>query len=98
MFQCGTAFIRDDTQLLALINQLNSLVDMYMRFTAVQSIIGNVLGLADLEFSLKRQFVVPAFSTRFQCLVLNPVTVYSYGFLFNCTTVGQASDSTATLT
>ena len=26
-------------------------------------------------------------------LVLNPITVYSYGFLFNCTTVGQASDS-----
>ena len=24
------------------------------------------------------------------CLVLNPITVYSYGFLFNCTTVGQA--------
>ena len=27
------------------------------------------------------------------CLVLNPITVYRYGFLFNCTTVGQASDS-----
>ena len=27
------------------------------------------------------------------CLVLNPITVYSYGFVFNCTTVGQASDS-----
>ena len=27
------------------------------------------------------------------CLVLNPITVYSYGFLFNCTTVGQASES-----
>ena len=27
------------------------------------------------------------------CLALNPITVYSYGFLFNCTTVGQASDS-----
>ena len=27
------------------------------------------------------------------CLVLNPITVYSYGFLFNCTMVGQASDS-----
>ena len=27
------------------------------------------------------------------CLALNPFTVYSYGFLFNCTTVGQASDS-----
>ena len=31
-------------------------------------------------------------------LVLNPITVYSYGFLFNCTTVGQASDSVAALT
>ena len=27
------------------------------------------------------------------CLVLNLITVYSYGFLFNCTMVGQASDS-----
>ena len=26
------------------------------------------------------------------CLVLNPITVYTYGFLFNCTAVGQASD------
>ena len=25
--------------------------------------------------------------------VVNPITVYSYGFLFNCTTVVQASDS-----
>ena len=25
-------------------------------------------------------------------LVVNPITVYSYGFFFNCTTVGQASD------
>ena len=32
------------------------------------------------------------------CLVLNPITVYSYGFLFNCTTVGQASDSMTPLT
>ena len=31
-------------------------------------------------------------------LVLNPITVYSYGFLFNCTTVGQASDSMTVLT
>ena len=29
---------------------------------------------------------------HFACLVLNPITVSSYGFLFNCTTVGQASD------
>ena len=26
------------------------------------------------------------------CLVLNPFTVYSNGFLFNCIMVGQASD------
>ena len=32
------------------------------------------------------------------CLVLNPITVYSYGFLLNCTTVGQASDSLTALT
>ena len=32
------------------------------------------------------------------CLVLNPITVYSYSFLFNCTMVGQASDSMTTLT
>ena len=32
------------------------------------------------------------------CLVFNPITVYSYGFLFNCTTVGQASDSMVVLT
>ena len=32
------------------------------------------------------------------CLVLNPITVYRYGFLFNCTTVGQASDSKMALT
>ena len=32
------------------------------------------------------------------CLVLNPITVYSYGFFFNCTMVGQASDSMTALT
>ena len=32
------------------------------------------------------------------CLVLNPITVYSYGFHFNCMTVGQTSDSMTALT
>ena len=32
------------------------------------------------------------------CLVLTPITVYSYGFLFNYPTVGQASDSMTALT
>ena len=32
------------------------------------------------------------------CPVVNPFTVYSYGFLFNCTAVGQASDLMTTCT
>ena len=32
------------------------------------------------------------------CLVVNPITVDSYGFLFNCSTVGQASDLMTALT
>ena len=32
------------------------------------------------------------------CLVVNPITVYRYGILFNCKTVAQASDSMAALT
>ena len=32
------------------------------------------------------------------CLVVNLITVYSYGFFFNCTTVGQALDSLTALT
>ena len=32
------------------------------------------------------------------CLVLNTIAVYSYGFLFNCMTLGQASDSMTALT
>ena len=32
------------------------------------------------------------------CLLLSPIMVYSYGFLFNCTTAGQASDSIMALT
>ena len=35
---------------------------------------------------------------QYACLVVNPITVQSYGFLFNCTTVGQASDSMMALT
>ena len=35
---------------------------------------------------------------QYACLFLNPLTIYSYGFLFNCTTVGQALDSMMALT
>ena len=33
------------------------------------------------------------FMRQSACLVLNPITVYSYGFLFKCTMASQASDS-----
>ena len=32
------------------------------------------------------------------CLVVNPITVDSYGYLFNCYTVGQASDFMSAIT
>ena len=32
------------------------------------------------------------------CLVVNPIRVYSYAFLLNCTTVGQASNAMMALT
>ena len=32
------------------------------------------------------------------CLVSNPITAYSYGFLFKCTTMDQALDSMTALT
>ena len=61
----------------------------------------------DLVFKLKRIVGKPNFSDQFKkykrvgynmdimrqsaCLVVNPITVDSYGFLINYTTVGQAS-------
>ena len=68
----------------------------------------------NLVYKFKRIVGKPNFSDQFKkivkryirvgynfnsaCLVLNPITVYSYGFLFNCTTVGQASYSMTALT
>ena len=34
---------------------------------------------------------------QFACLVLTPITIYSYGFLFNCKTVDETSDSMTAL-
>ena len=35
---------------------------------------------------------------QFACLIVNLITVYSFGFLFNCTTANQASNSMTALT
>ena len=81
--------------------------------TLLQQGISEPIFYGDLVYKFKRIVVKPNFSDQFKkivkryirvgynliaCLVLNPVTVYSYGFLFNCTTVGQASDSLTALT
>ena len=36
-------------------------------------------------------------TTWISCLVVYPISVYSYGVLFNCMTVGQGSDSMTNL-
>ena len=68
----------------------------------------------DLVYKFKMSFGKPYFSDQFKDIVerynrvgynmdtmrqsANPITADSYGFLFNCTTVGQASDLMTALT
>ena len=62
----------------------------------------------DLVYEFKRIVGRSNFSDKFKKIVNRyilgyhatfcPLTVYIYGFLFNCTTVGQASDSMTALT
>ena len=68
--------------------------------TLLQQGISEPIFYGDLVYKFKRIVGKPNFSDQRQsaCLVLNPITVYSYGFFFNCTTVGQASDSMTALT
>ena len=64
-------------------------------------IVGNT-GFSDQFKKIVKRYVRVGYNLDIMrqsaCLVLNPITVYSYGFLFNCTTVGQASDSLTALT
>ena len=78
--------------------------------TLLQQGISEPIFYGDLVYKFKRIVGKPNFSAQFKgvynldimrqsaCLVLNPITVYSYGFLFNCKTVGRASDSMTALT
>ena len=50
------------------------------------------------NFILYSESTVPIDAVNILPVVFNPITVYSYGFLFNCTTLGQASDSMTALT
>ena len=96
-------FNTDDTQSLLLNTTLVK--------TLQQQGISEPIFYGGLVYKFKRIVGKPNFCDQFKkiikryknvgyiaCLVLNPITVYSYGFLFNCTTVGQASDSMTALT
>ena len=49
-------------------------------------------------FKIKFDITWISCDSQATCLVVNPITILGYGFLFNCTTVGQASDSMTALT
>ena len=82
--------------------------------TLLQQGIPEPVFYGDLVYKLKPIVGKPKFSDQFKrykrvgysmnimrqsaCLVINPISVYNYGFLFTCTTVGQASDSMTALT
>ena len=58
-----------------------------MSFNVLKEIKKNASGWLELSASILN------INTLYLCLVLNPITVYNNGFLFNCTTMDQASDS-----
>ena len=65
-------------------------------------IVGNKPNFSDQFKTIVKRYIRVGYNLDIMrqsaCLVLNPITVYSYGFLFNFTTVGQASDSMTALT
>ena len=88
-------------------------VGLYMVIITCDMIISWEIGQLILTnlFTFKRRFQQEIGKAKFAqvtlglilnrlsaCLVVNLITVYTYGFLFNCTTVGQASDPMMTLT
>ena len=77
--------------------------------TLLQQGISEPIFYGDLVYEFKRiveklnlsdqfKIMIKRYMRQSACLVLNQITVYSYGFLFNCTTVGQAKDSMTALT
>ena len=62
---------------------------MYMTSTDITSIL--YLDIENYDRGFWVLFIDKVDTFCMPCL--NPITVYSYRFLFNCTTVGQASDS-----
>ena len=51
--------------------------------------------IENLSTVIKKIGYNPYIMRQTACLVVNPITVDSYALLFNCMTVGRASDSVA---
>ena len=73
-------------------------------FASIQKIVGKP-NFSDQFKKIVKRYIRVGYNLDTKCimrqsayLVLNQIKVYSYGFLFNCTTVGQASDSMTALT
>ena len=70
---------------------------MAILFINLKELLESLILMIDLKISLNVGYNM-VIMRQSACLVVNPITVYSYSFCFNCTTVGQASDSITALT
>ena len=75
---------------------------MVIMFINSKELLENLILVIQLEEIIKRYKKKVGYNLDIMrqsiCLVVNPFTVYSFVFLFNCTMVGQASDSMMALT
>ena len=79
--------------------------NIYFKYVIICKLVKRVVGKPNFSDQFKKivkRYIRVGYNLDIMrqsaCLVLNPITVYGYGFLFNCTTVGQASDSMTALT
>ena len=75
---------------------------MVIKFINSKELLENLILVSDQFIKIVKRYIRVGYNLGIMrqsaCLVLNPITVYSYGFLFNCTTMGQISDSMKNLT
>ena len=74
---------------------------MVIQFMNLKELLENLVLVVNLKKIMKRYKRVRCnmdIMRQSACLVLNPITVYNYGVLFNCTAVAQASYSMIALT
>ena len=72
--------------IVALISRV--IINIHEKCSLVIYVLDHLVNMLYLSINLKPGLYV---MQRAACLVLNPITVYSYGFLFNCMMVGQVT-------